>query len=60
MILFYRAKAQMVSIPVNYKIYSNSTIKILSFQNFIYLYELLKIILFYKFTNKNFKFNLMS
>ena len=60
MILFYKAKTQMVSIPVNYKIYSNSTIKILSFQNFIYLYELLKIILFYKFTNKNFKFNLMS
>ena len=46
MILFYRAETQMVSIPVNYKIYSNSTIKILSFQNFIYLYELLKIILF--------------
>tara|TARA_B100000287_G_scaffold290358_1_gene273695 strand:+ start:410 stop:1144 length:735 start_codon:yes stop_codon:yes gene_type:complete len=56
MILFYRAKAQMVSIPVNYKIYSKSTIKILSFENFVYLYELLKIILFYKFTNKKFIF----
>ena len=56
MILFYRAKAQMVSSPVNYKIYSKSTIKILSFENFVYLYELLKIILFYKFTNKKFIF----
>ena len=60
MILFYRAKAQMVSIPVNYKIYSKSTIKILSFENFVYLYELLKIILFYKFTNKNSTFNSIS
>lgn len=60
MILFYRAKAQMVSIPVNYKIYSKSTIKILSFENFVYLYELLKIILFYKFTNKNSNFSLIS
>ena len=60
MILFYRAKTQMVSIPVNYKIYSKSTIKILSFENFVYLYELLKIILFYKFTNKNSNFSLIS
>ena len=58
MILFYRTKKEMVSIPVSYKIYSKSTIKILSFENFVYLYELFKIIIFYKFINtKNLNFN---
>ena len=58
MILFYRANAKMISIPVNYKIYSKSTIKILSFENFVYLYELFKIILFYRIIKtKKFNFN---
>ena len=49
MILFHRSKAKMVSIPLKYKIYSDSTIKLFALQNFIYLIELFKIILFYKF-----------
>ena len=49
MILFNRSKIKMLSIPVNYKIYNNSSIKILAFENFKYLYELLKLIIFYKF-----------
>ena len=55
MILFYRAKNKMISIPVNYKIYSKSTIKIFSFENFFYLYELFKVIFFYKFFKKKLK-----
>ena len=49
MILFHRSKAKMVSIPLKYKIYSDSTIKLFALQNFTYLIELFKIILFYKF-----------
>ena len=49
MILFNRSKIKMFSIPVNYKIYNNSSIKILAFENFLYLFELLKLIIFYNF-----------
>jgi glycosyltransferase involved in cell wall biosynthesis len=49
MILFHRSKIKMLSIPVNYKIYSSSSIKIVAFENFKYLFELAKVILFYKF-----------
>lgn len=48
MILFYRSNIKMLSIPVNYRIYSSSTIKIIAFDNFKYLFELTKVILFYK------------
>ena len=48
MILFDRAGAKIVSIPLRYKIYKNSTIKIFGFENFLYLFELIKVILFYK------------
>lgn len=49
MILFFRSSCKMLSIPLKYEIYANSTIKLFSFENFVYLFELLKIILFYKF-----------
>ncbi len=49
MILFNRSKIKMLSIPVNYKIYNNSSIKIVAFENFIYLLELIKLIIFYNF-----------
>ena len=52
MILFNRSRIDMISIPVNYKIYTNSSIKILSLENFIYLFELSKIIFHYNFYNK--------
>jgi len=56
MILFHRSKIKMLSIPVNYKIYSSSSIKIIAFNNFKYLFELAKVILFYKFVKiKNIK-----
>ena len=49
MILFHRSSCKMKSIPLKYEIYANSTIKLFSLENFVYLLELLKIILFYKF-----------
>ena len=52
MILFNRSNIDMISIPVNYKIYTNSSIKILSIENFIYLFELTKIIFYYNFFKK--------
>ena len=54
MILFNRAKVSMLSIPVNYKIYTKSSIKILAFENFFYLFELSKIITSYYLSRKNF------
>ena len=48
MILFNRAGAKMVSIPLKYIIYKKSTIKILELENFLYLFELIKVILFYR------------
>ena len=52
MILFNKSNIDMISIPVNYKIYTNSSIKILSIENFIYLFELTKIIFYYNFFKK--------
>ncbi len=49
MILFFRSNYKMKSIPLKYEIYANSTIKLIALENFVYLFELLKIILFYKF-----------
>ena len=43
----------MKSIPLKYEIYADSTIKLIAFENFIYLFELLKIIIFYKFFKTN-------
>ncbi len=54
MILFNRSNIKMLSIPINYKIYTKSSIKIISYENFIYLYELIKIIFYYKFLNNKF------
>ena len=56
MIIFFRQKLSMKYIPVKYEVPKDSTIKILEFKNFIYLYELFKIIIFYTFSNKR-KFN---
>ena len=53
MILFNRSKLKMKSVHLQYKIYENSTIKIFDKENFIYLYELIKIIRFYKINKKN-------
>ena len=52
MIIFYYLKKKMKYIPIRYSIPKDSTIKIFEFKNFIYLYELLKVIIYYKFTNK--------
>ena len=52
MIIFYHLKKKMKYIPIKYSIPKDSTIKIFEFKNFIYLYELLKVIIYYKFTNK--------
>lgn len=49
MILFHRSDAKLKSIPLKYEIYANSTIKLIAFENFVYLYELLKMIFYYKF-----------
>lgn len=54
MILFYQSKVKMLSIPVKYKIYTKSSIKIFSFENFIYIYEFVKIIFYYKIFKKKF------
>jgi glycosyltransferase involved in cell wall biosynthesis len=49
LIIFHKMKKKIKYIPVNYSIAKNSTIKILDLKNFIYLFELLKISIFYKF-----------
>ena len=46
MILFNRAGAKMTSVPLKYRIYKKSTIKIFKLENFLYLFELIKVILF--------------
>ena len=48
MILFNRAGAKMTSVPLKYRIYKKSTIKIFKLENFLYLFELIKVILFYR------------
>ena len=49
MTIFHRSGAKLESIPLKYEIYANSTIKLIAFENFVYLYELLKMILYYQF-----------
>jgi len=49
MTIFHRSGAKLESIPLKYEIYANSTIKLIAFENFIYLYELFKMILYYQF-----------
>ena len=49
MTIFHRSGAKLASIPLKYEIYANSTIKLIAFENFVYLYELFKMILHYKF-----------
>tara|TARA_B100001175_G_C19440844_1_gene606159 strand:+ start:471 stop:1208 length:738 start_codon:yes stop_codon:yes gene_type:complete len=49
MTIFHRSGAKLASIPLKYEIYANSTIKLIAFENFVYLYELLKMILYYQF-----------
>lgn len=51
MILFYSLKKSMKYIPVKYSVPKDSTIKIFEIKNFLYIYEMIKVILFYKFTN---------
>ena len=43
---FTKKNVKISSIPINYKISKQSSIKILNLSNFIYLYELIKIIIF--------------
>ncbi len=54
MILFNRSNIKMLSVPVSYKIYTKSSIKIISYENLVYLFELIKIIFYYKFLNNKF------
>ena len=49
MTLFYRSGAKLASIPLKDEIYANSTIRLIAFENFVYLYELFKMILYYQF-----------
>ena len=49
MTIFYRSGAKLASIPLKYEIYTNSTIRLIAFENFVYLYELFKMILHYQF-----------
>ena len=45
---FCNENIKITSIPIKYKISKQSSIKIFNITNFIYVYELLKIILFYR------------
>jgi glycosyltransferase involved in cell wall biosynthesis len=49
MIIFYKSKIKLKSISLKYKIYKDSSIKILALENFIYLFELIKVIFYYTF-----------
>ena len=58
-ILFSFFKKSMKYIPIKYQVPKDSTIKIFEFKNFIYVYELLKVIIYYNLTNiKRYKKNL--
>ena len=43
----------MKYIPVKYEVPKDSTIKIFEIKNFNYIYEILKIVIMYKFLNFN-------
>ena len=41
----------MKNIPVKYDVPKDSTINLFDIKNLVYVYELIKIVFFYKFTN---------
>ncbi len=49
MIIFHKLKKNMKYIPVKYAVPKDSTIKIFELKNLIYIYELFKVVLFYRF-----------
>ena len=49
MVIFYRSKIKLKSISLKYKIYKDSSIKIIALENFVYLFELIKVIFYYTF-----------
>tara|TARA_B100000123_G_C25697560_1_gene413809 strand:- start:133 stop:867 length:735 start_codon:yes stop_codon:yes gene_type:complete len=53
MILFHRSKMQLKSVALKYKMYNESTIKVFALQNFQYLFELLRVIIYYKIVKTN-------
>ena len=53
MIIFFNLKKKMKYIPVKYEVPKDSTIKIFEIKNFNYIYEILKIVITYKFLNFN-------
>tara|TARA_Y100000591_G_scaffold331316_1_gene364830 strand:- start:736 stop:1482 length:747 start_codon:yes stop_codon:yes gene_type:complete len=53
MIIFFNLKKKMKYISVKYEVPKDSSIKIFEFKNLNYIYELLKIVIFYKFVNFN-------
>ena len=54
MLLFHVNKKKILSVPVLYSVPSESTIKIFSMKNFIYIFELLKILFKYNLLMKKF------
>lgn len=52
MILFNRSKLKLKSIHLQYQVYENSTIRIFDKENFVYLFELIKIIKNYRINKK--------
>ena len=52
MVLFYRSKIKLKPIILKYKIYKESSIKLFAIENFIYLFELIKVIVHYLFERK--------
>ena len=51
MIIFHNLNKKMKYIPVKYSVPKDSTIKIFEIKNLIYIYELLKVIIFYNIFN---------
>ena len=51
MIIFFHLKKKMKNIPVKYDVPKDSTINLFDIKNLVYVYELIKIVFFYKFTN---------
>ena len=52
MVLFYRSKFKLRSITLKFEIYKNSSIRLLALANFIYLFELIKVIIYYLLNRK--------
>ena len=53
MLLFHLNKKKTLSVPVSYEVPTQSTIKIFSIKNFLYILELLQVLLKYNFLKKN-------